>query len=117
MKEIKFRAWDKANKQMYQVKTLTWDRWGRYAEGQDEIMQYTGLKAKGKEVYEGDILSYSEHYIGDHCYSEGVGVVEFDNGGFFIKAPSLTPALCREEIENEQMEIIGNIYENPELIK
>ena len=61
MRDIKFRAWDKANNEIYQVRTLTWDRWENVAEGQDDIMQYTGLKDKnGVEIYENDICSYKE---------------------------------------------------------
>ena len=79
--------------------------------------RYTGLKDKnGVEIYEGDVVSYSEHYIGDHRYSSGKGVIKFDNGGFYISESELSPELCREEIENEHIEIIGNIYEDSELV-
>jgi len=136
---IKFRAWDKITDQMYNWNDIYSIHRGFKLEGDNnysdikltcsmpdgsgfkpydfELMQYTGLKDKnGVEIYEKDVVSYSEHYIGDHRYSAGRGVVEFDNGSFFINESEFSPELCREEIENEHIEIIGNIYENPELV-
>ena len=132
MREIKFRAWDKVSLLMYNWddiysihRTLQNDisvtcslaNGASYKPGSFELMQYTGLKDKnGVEIYEKDVVSYSEHYIGDHRYSAGRGVVEFDNGSFFINESEFSPELCREEIENEHIEIIGNVFENPELV-
>ena len=80
--------------------------------------QFTCLHDKnGKEIYEGDILEFTEYYVGDFKYSSGRGVVKFDNGSFYLEDSSLTPALCEEEIENERMKVIGNIHENPEFLK
>ena len=127
MREMKFRAWDKIDNTMIKDILETPSRYS-FATGPDPfkffldqplfcVMQYTGLKDKnGVEIYEGDVVSYSEHYIGDHRYSSGKGVIKFDNGGFYISESELSPELCREEIENEHIEIIGNIYEDSELV-
>lgn len=70
-----------------------------------KIMQYTGLKDKnGKEIYEGDILQCDEL----------ICVIEFAGGQFVGKSKQIS-----QELQNRnwlQFEIIGNIYEHPELL-
>ena len=68
------------------------------------LMQSTGLKDKnGKEIYEGDIISGGQNYE-----------VFWDNGlAGFLARSSHTQG---REL-NDSFEIIGNIYENPELLK
>ena len=128
MREIKFRAWNPKHKKMYicdwqtLVSSIGRDdlsdgqepAWQLEtdANGSNEIMQYTGLKDKnGKEIYEGDIVMNAknewdkEKYIVE--YSD-VGISPFyqtDNDG------------CPYNLTYEKCAVIGNIYENEDLIK
>ena len=68
--------------------------------------QYIGLTDnKLKEVYEGDIISYFDGHRGFTCE------VEYENGCFFIGS------MFSHDVSNHNIEIIGNIYENQELLK
>lgn len=80
------------------------------------IMQFTGLLDKnGNEIYEGDIVSCEDEY----------GVVEYDpqQGGFIIlfqphnEKQKSGCAYLASTYPSPIKEIIGNIYQNPELLK
>ena len=113
MKEIKFRAWDKEQKIMYlpeyseirymAVESLNADN------SLLEIMQYTGLKDKiGKEIYEGDIVSC---WGGEYC----LGFWEFSK--IILVDAINNPFTILDLTESENTKVIGNIYENPELLE
>lgn len=121
MREIKFRAWLKEERKMVNVETLfiginrlcfgnskTEDLFFRDFE-EVELMQYTGLKDKnGKEIYEGDI-----YHVGDKNIR--YLVVWFDSG---FKGKQLrSTSYAGLESWAKDIEILGNIYENPELLE
>lgn len=125
MREIKFRVWDTYNKEMLDVQELDYadsyngqpmirtTMYNDYFDTEEMIlMQYTGLKDKnGKEIYEGDIVE-----IIRPCILER-GEVKFINGCFAIKSKDTLLMLYQCEINNFKLKVIGNIYENPELLK
>ncbi len=134
MREIKFRAWDKNIEAMVDPENLLLDGSGlvtiyyqncdevesvwetdQLVLGNIELLQYTGLKDEnGVEIYEGDILKNEKDVVGRVAWNKGAGC-----WGSVIHttvnrdlAESLKPFAW-----NRFVEVIGNIYENPELMK
>jgi uncharacterized phage protein (TIGR01671 family) len=109
-REIKFRAWGDFGKKMH-FQTKEEDLWSflRDAYGM-ELMQYTGLKDKnGKEIYEGDIVKPVK-------FNDIINTVEYISHGFYrVKRHNGKPYL--NALGSCDVIIIGNIYENPTLIK
>lgn len=143
MREIKFRAWDIKNKKMEIVWNLNWvsnskaegvipgsvshvhtksdfkgssklssperDSYYGSVSTSYALMQFTGLIDKnGKEIYEGDIV------IEDTFYGDFTQIVRWseDNSGFWLGSSfHLNFGTAKE------CEVVGNIYENPELLE
>jgi len=116
-REIKFRAWDKYGNRMLSVsevmgsQALVW-----FTDIQYELMQYTGLKDKnGQEIYEGDIVAGEFNGNGAREYTgyPERGVVQMVKGSWVLGSEYGGTLLSN--IDNAER--IGNIYENPELVK
>lgn len=125
MKEIEFRA-----------KGLYKDRWyyGYYVEykkpmqhyiidldetvmdtqhliNEDTLGQYTGLKDINKtKIFDGDLLYY---HNANHDKEDGVMEVIFEDGAFMISGDILVPL---HETYCWELEVVGNIHDNPELL-
>ena len=111
MREIKFRAWSIKENEMindvFVVDTRT--------QHLMPLMQYTGLKDKnGQEIYEGDIICW----VDEVAVEEIEGHIRYEPEGKFleVKIPDFY-FFTADTVTSEECEIIGNIYENPELIK
>lgn len=126
MRDIKFRAWDKALKRWtnYSIDDdllMFYDKhaecWETDREGERFILcQYTGLKnINGEEIYEGDIVkavSFSK-WIGVAKYSDENQAFIFDDLDKKYRGKS---TVFMNQFD-DGFEILGNIYENPELLE
>jgi len=118
-REIKFRAWEKDTKTMWDVRELDFACGEAYVGGCYKslknlvLVQYTGLKDKnGKEIYEGDIID-TKHFRQVVKYRENQGVFAlFAETGY---KDGWTVGLSY--VKENQCPVIGNIYKNPELLK
>lgn len=119
MREFKFRAWDDVAKKMFYSTTEQFDdsllfRFEHFETDEPVYMQYTGLKdCHGKGIYEGDIVKTDL----------GNGVVVFDSGEFLVRNLDDDEYYGFDDFFSLYkggcylVEVIGNIYENPEFLK
>jgi len=134
MREIKFRAWDKKNKEWLNPNTIGInlngkgiapdETWLEHDPSNIALMQFTGLHDKnGKEIWEGDIVKYKYGMkISDE--EEEPGEVEeyiepiiFQEGTFYPIPCGYYPDDYWYGYKYYDFKVIGNIYENPELLE
>lgn len=121
-REINFRIpmfTDKGTFTGFQYLKLGDDIYGTLAGYNGEPEQDTGLKDKnGKEIFEGDIVKADENYQ-KMFEIDGVKEVQFYCGAFMMgdTIKPLSYFVRAEDTTKSFLEIIGNVYENPELIK
>jgi uncharacterized phage protein (TIGR01671 family) len=127
MREIKYRMWNKKEKKMYDIGVLDFDDKKAYMRGylnytvsnymfeNIELMQYTGLHDKnGKEIYEGDVLRFSE---------VDTAIVKWNEKYSYFMVKPIQDYYFDSDVlghtleYNDSVEVIGNIYENPDLLK
>ena len=123
-REVKFRLYSLDMNQMFPNEVIImWKMFHLHIEKEGSyFMQFTGLFDKnGKEIYEGDIISYTEHkgYLMNSFIGE---VVWLDNHSAFGYKIGLNeyPFNFIDEMQNDLLnhtEVIGNIYQNSKLIK
>lgn len=117
MREIKFRSWNKPTQKMNYFELFD-SMWRSLSADQrntlpefNELMQFTGLKDKnGKEIYEGD---YLKKYHLDIWYE---GQLKTDGMQWWIDN-IVNEKEYMDSTSGKFCEVIGNIYENPDLLK
>lgn len=113
-REIKFRAWDIPDEISFPDGCMSYFGINNFLKGDyDVLMQYTGLKDKnGKEIYEGDIVKFEKRWDNKEL-SDVVTMERFPR--YWLK--NETFGYEGEELDDPQeCEVIGNIYQGPELI-
>ena len=122
----KYRAWHKTWEELGKVKRIRFDNEGNVTtvlfEGKilgvnthvDEIklMQSTGLADKnGKEIFDGDIVKMAKDVYSEPTYYE---VVRHRGGAYRLESKQHG---CELWLRHADCEIVGNVYENPELLE
>ena len=128
MRDIKFRAWNEVEEKM-----LNWNEFldtnmkNTFIAPESTgliLMQYTGLKDKnGKEIYEGDIVKVKLYKGEEEKYF--IGKVEYFGSNFIVDADNNSEYHVYDldgfgidyRYNLEDCEVIGNLYDNPELLE
>lgn len=127
MREIKFRVWNEDTKEMLEIQKHSFKTnksmpygWNMQYEF-DGLMQYTGLKDKhGKEIYEGDLCKSYNGYIQEVVWKDNSWMYKMKvnkkyQGEAYVEI--VYSSMGDTSHRNFGDEIIGNIYENPELVE
>jgi uncharacterized phage protein (TIGR01671 family) len=118
-REIKFRAW---HTQVKALKPVEWINlkgdllkvpfYGNWAKSSCVLMQYTGVKDKnGNEIYEADLVKWTDKF-GEN---PNIFKVAYDTAQWVIVP--ISDSILGWYIGEKELEIIGNVYENPELVQ
>lgn len=119
----KFRAWLKKEQKMdNEIDHISWLEDELYCIGDGitymvsaedlVLMQSTGLKDKnGKEIFEGDIVKMAKDVYSEPTYYE---VVRHYGGAYRLESKQHG---CELWLRHNGCEVVGNIYENPELLE
>lgn len=135
MRELKFRAWSKKHNKYLKITGIQYDDdkiegvfvvYGSVAgipntiflEAEDVILeQYTGLKDKnGKEIYEGDII-HRGALSKANVFRNSVICFDEESVGFIATSTRNGVRTLFNGHTCDEVEVIGNIHENPELLK
>ena len=133
-RELKFKVWDRAQRKLITPSSITFNvnatgRWLSFKEGCCKVhhetaacadryttVEFTGLKDKnGREIYEGDIATYQlSESTSEHDTVRFV--VEWGDCGWIMQDIDLKCCVGYLTCAIKTYEVIGNIYENPELV-
>lgn len=95
--------------------------WFNHRIEEETLGEYTGLKDKeGKEIWEEDIVEVPEGYGGDNLYNSFIGIIEYEEGEFYVNQNynrTKTGKWCGQDYSFSDIKKIGNIHDNPELLK
>ncbi|MDU6797134.1 MAG: YopX family protein [Streptococcus agalactiae] len=120
---LRFRAWLKKEQKMdNEIDHISWLEDELYCIGDGitymvsaedlVLMQSTGLKDKnGKEIFEGDIVKMSKDVYSEPTYYE---VVRHRGGAYRLESKKHG---CELWLRHADCEVVGNVYENPELLE